>query len=100
MLYDEPTTGLDPVTRTTVDELIATLKSRLGLTSIVISHDIPSALQLADEIAFLSKGKILFVGSPEEFVRSSEPLIQAFLDAERRTAAALKRVGALEVPVR
>jgi len=99
LLYDEPTTGLDPVTRTTVDELIATLKSRLGLTSIVISHDIPSALQLADQIAFLSKGKILFVGTPEAFVRSSEPLIQSFLDAERRTASALQKLGALQTPV-
>jgi phospholipid/cholesterol/gamma-HCH transport system ATP-binding protein len=95
LLYDEPTTGLDPVTRTTVDDLIAALKSRLSLTSIVISHDIPSALQLADEIAFLYEGKILFSGTPEAFVRTPEPAIQRFLDAERRTLQALLKVGAI-----
>ena len=61
LLYDEPTTGLDPVTRRTVDELIATTKRELRLTSIVISHDIPSALLLADHIAFLDQGRIIFI---------------------------------------
>lgn len=95
LLYDEPTTGLDPVTRTTVDDLIAQLKRELGLTSIVISHDIPSALLLADKIAFLHKGEIVFWGPPEEFVLSKHELIQGFLSAEARTVDALTRVGAL-----
>ena len=88
LLYDEPTTGLDPVTRTTVDELIETLKRELKLTSIVISHDIPSALLLADRIAFLHKGKFIFNGTPAEFRLSKEPEIQSFLDAERRAIRA------------
>jgi phospholipid/cholesterol/gamma-HCH transport system ATP-binding protein len=95
LLYDEPTTGLDPVTRSTVDELIAALKSRLALTSIVISHDIPSALLLADRIAFIWGGRIVFCGTPHEFVVSEVPAIQGFLDAERRTVTALEKAGGL-----
>lgn len=89
LLYDEPTTGLDPVTRTTVDDLIATLKRELHLTSIVISHDIPSALLLADQIAFLHQGEIVFWGKPAEFRVATHPAIRAFLDAEERTVHAL-----------
>jgi phospholipid/cholesterol/gamma-HCH transport system ATP-binding protein len=90
LLYDEPTTGLDPITRTTVDELIETLKRELRLTSIVISHDIPSALRLADHIAFLNQGDIVFCGSPAEFKVSSHPAIQGFIAAERRSIAAFE----------
>jgi phospholipid/cholesterol/gamma-HCH transport system ATP-binding protein len=90
LLYDEPTTGLDPVTRTTVDELIESLKRELKLTSIVISHDIPSALLLADQIAFLHQGKIVFWGTPEEFRKERHEAIQAFLNAERRTLEAFQ----------
>ncbi len=84
LLYDEPTTGLDPITRRTVDELIETLKRELKLTSIVISHDIPSALMLADHIAFLDQGRIIFSGTPKEFRVSTHPVIQNFVEAERR----------------
>lgn len=89
LLYDEPTTGLDPLTRTTVDDLIAELKSRLRLTSIVISHDIPSALLLADKIAFLDKGEIVFFGTPEQFRETRQETIMKFLKAEQRTIEAL-----------
>lgn len=90
LLYDEPTTGLDPVTRTTVDELIETLKRELKLTSIVISHDIPSALLLADQIAFLHQGQIVFWGTPSEFRQADHEAIQAFLNAERRALRAFE----------
>jgi phospholipid/cholesterol/gamma-HCH transport system ATP-binding protein len=89
LLYDEPTTGLDPVTRTTVDELIETLKRELKLTSVVISHDIPSALLLADRIVFLHQGQIVFEGTPEQFRKAEHESIRAFLDAERRTVRAM-----------
>ena len=89
LLYDEPTTGLDPVTRTTVDDLIATLKRELHLTSIVISHDIPSALLLADQIAFLHQGEIVFWGKPDDFRQATHPAIRSFLEAEERTVEAL-----------
>lgn len=90
LLYDEPTTGLDPVTRTTVDDLIETLKRELKLTSIVISHDIPSALLLADQIAFLHEGKIAFWGPASEFRKATHPAIRDFLAAEERTVHALQ----------
>lgn len=90
LLYDEPTTGLDPVTRTTVDELIETLKRELKLTSIVISHDIPSALLLADRVAFLYQGKIVFFGTPREFRKSDHPAIQDFIIAEQRNIRAFE----------
>lgn len=93
LLYDEPTTGLDPVTRTTVDDLIETLKRELHLTSIVISHDIPSALLLADQIAFLHQGEIVFWGKPEEFRTAQHPAIRGFLEAEHRTVTALTGVS-------
>ncbi|MBN20322.1 MAG: ABC transporter ATP-binding protein [Bdellovibrionaceae bacterium] len=89
LLYDEPTTGLDPVTRTTVDSLIEQMKRELQLTSVVISHDIPSALLLADHIAFLNQGKVAFYGTPAEFRKCDHPLVMAFLEAEQRTVKAL-----------
>lgn len=82
LLYDEPTTGLDPITRMAVDELIAHLKQKFQLTSVVISHDIASAIVLADWIAFLHQGKIVFFGTATEFQNSTEKSIQEFLKAE------------------
>ncbi len=93
LLYDEPTTGLDPVTRTTVDDLIAALKRDLQLTSIVISHDLPSALLLADHIAFLDQGRIVFWGTASEFRLAENAAIREFLNAEQRTLAALQSSG-------
>ncbi len=90
LLYDEPTTGLDPVTRLTVDDLIETLKRELGLTSLVISHDIPSALRLADQIAFLHGGQFVFFGSSAEFIKSKHEAIQQFLRAECTSAEVMK----------
>ena len=90
LLYDEPTTGLDPVTRTTVDQLIETLKREFKLTSLVISHDIPSALLLADRIAFLHRGVIVFWGKPSEFRHAKHEAIQAFLKAEERILKAFE----------
>ena len=89
LLYDEPTTGLDPVTRLMVDELIAQLKSELKLTSIVISHDIPSALHLADQIAFLYQGQVVYCGDSDGFKKAAHPEIQRFLNAERHSLSVL-----------
>lgn len=92
LLYDEPTTGLDPVTRVTVDELIETLKRELKLTSLVISHDIPSALRLADQIGFLHGGKFAFWGTPEEFRKTDHEVIRRFLNADRKSFEVLHEV--------
>lgn len=89
LLYDEPTTGLDPVTRITVDEMIEQIKREFHLTSIVISHDIPSALRLADKIAFLFGGEVVFFGTPEEFRVCQHPAARRFLDAETTTMKSL-----------
>ncbi len=89
LLYDEPTTGLDPVTRSTVDELIATLRDKLKLTSIVVSHDIPAALRLADRIIFLYGGTAVFTGKPSELWNSNHPTIRGFLEAESMSLRSL-----------
>lgn len=89
LLYDEPTTGLDPVTRMMVDDLIDTMKKRLSLTSVVISHDIPSALRLADRIVFLYEGNVAFHGSPQDLRHADHPKIKEFLLAEQRSVDAL-----------
>jgi len=82
LLYDEPTSGLDPVTSRHIDELIADLNSRLGITSVMVTHDMHSALTISDRIAMLSGGKVLELNTPRDFVRSEEPEIRAFLDAQ------------------
>ena len=64
VLYDEPTTGLDPITTDYVDEMILAAKEKLGVTSVVISHDIASSFKVADQIAFLSDGKIVAHAPP------------------------------------
>ena len=89
LLYDEPTTGLDPVMTIMVDELIQTLKRELKLTSIVISHDIPSALLLADFIAFLDQGRIVFFGTPTEFRACPLDVVRSFLSSEQRIIRAM-----------
>ncbi len=79
ILYDEPTTGLDPITANTINHLIRSLQKRLGVTSIVVTHDIHSAFTVGDRIAFLYEGTIRFDGSVAEAKQSSEPLLQNFL---------------------
>lgn len=75
MLYDEPTTGLDPVTVFTIDQLVVNVRDRFQVTSIVVSHDVTSVFRTADRIAFLDKGELIFVGGPEEFQASREKAI-------------------------
>lgn len=79
VLYDEPTTGLDPISTDYVDEMILAAQRELGITSVVISHDISSAFNIADQIAFLSKGVILEEGPPERVRESRNPTVQHFL---------------------
>jgi phospholipid/cholesterol/gamma-HCH transport system ATP-binding protein len=79
VLYDEPTTGLDPITTDYVDEMILTAKKELGVTSVVISHDIASAFKVADKIAFLYQGVIVQQGPPEELRHSEVPAVKVFL---------------------
>jgi len=80
VLYDEPTTGLDPITANTINHLICSLQKRLGITAIVVTHDIHSAFTVGDRIAFLYEGKIAFDGSVAEAKKTSQPLLRKFLE--------------------
>jgi len=82
ILYDEPTSGLDPVTSRTIDALIEDLRKRLGVTSVVVTHDLHSALAIASRIAVIHQGRILEVATPKEFLRSENAVIRAFLEAQ------------------
>jgi len=79
VLYDEPTTGLDPITTDYVDEMILDAKRELGVTSVVISHDIASSFKVADVLAVLYEGKIVASGPPEAVRRSEHPHVRQFL---------------------
>jgi len=79
ILYDEPTSGLDPVVSDSINKLIRRLQERLGVTSIVVTHDMKNAFHVADRIAYLHEGRIYFQGTPEELRTSPDQLIQDFL---------------------
>ena len=81
VLYDEPTTGLDPVTARQINEMIRDLQSRLGLTSVVVTHDLASAYIVGDRIAFLHDGKIRCSGSVDVVRASDDPVVSGFLSA-------------------
>ena len=80
MLYDEPTTGVDPITAAAVDDMIIRMKKLTGVTSVVITHDMKSAYRIADRIAMLNEGKIIFTGTPEELQRTGDPLLRQFIE--------------------
>ena len=79
VLYDEPTAGLDPLTVGTINRLIRKLQKELGVTSIVVSHDIRAGFRIANRVNLLEEGRIVFDGSPEEMVAADDPYINAFL---------------------
>jgi phospholipid/cholesterol/gamma-HCH transport system ATP-binding protein len=82
VLFDEPTTGLDPVTAATIGRLIRDVQQRLGVTAVVVTHDIPLARRVADRLAFLDQGRFRFIGTWDEAKASDDPVLTGFL-AER-----------------
>jgi phospholipid/cholesterol/gamma-HCH transport system ATP-binding protein len=82
LLYDEPTSGLDPVNADVIDSLMERLQQELGVTSVVVTHDVRGAFRVADRIALLSKAKIRAVGTAEEFLKSTDPAVQQFLERD------------------
>lgn len=80
IFYDEPSTGLDPVTSEQIDRLIKDLQQRLGVTSVVITHDMFSVFNVADRVAMLHNGTVWFDGSMVAFRQSSDPVVQEFLE--------------------
>jgi len=79
ILYDEPTTGLDPIMSDAIDELIKELTDKLKVTSIVVTHDIFSVYDVADQVAMMHEGKVYFKGTPKELVESDDEIIRLFL---------------------
>jgi phospholipid/cholesterol/gamma-HCH transport system ATP-binding protein len=79
ILYDEPTTGLDPVTTTAMNDLMIRARRELGATSVVVTHDLSSAFTVADRIAFLHEGRIRQAGTVQEIRESSDPLVREFI---------------------
>ena len=84
VLYDEPTSGLDPVMTMTISRLIRKTQEQLGLTSVLVTHDMESAFFAADRIAMLDKGKIVQIGTPDEIRQSRNPVVYAFLHGLER----------------
>ena len=82
VLYDEPTTGLDPLTTDTINEIILHLQNRYGITSIVVTHDVRSALTIGTRIILLEKGRIAASGTPAEMRAHTDPLVRRFLGLE------------------
>ncbi|MBI3021247.1 MAG: hypothetical protein HYY59_04520, partial [Candidatus Omnitrophica bacterium] len=80
VLYDEPTTGVDPIMGDIINDLIIALRDRLKVTSVVVTHDMRSAYKVADRIAMLYNGKIVEVGTPEEIRRSKNPVVRQFIE--------------------
>jgi phospholipid/cholesterol/gamma-HCH transport system ATP-binding protein len=80
LLYDEPTTGLDPVTTAVIDRLILRMDEELGVTSVVVTHDMTSAYRVADRIAMLHDGRIRFVGTPQAIQATDDPIVKGFIE--------------------
>jgi phospholipid/cholesterol/gamma-HCH transport system ATP-binding protein len=88
ILYDEPTTGLDPVTAHIIDQLIVELREKLAVTSVVVSHDMEGVYRVASQVAMLYDGRIIATGTPDEFKDAADPVVRQFVH------------GALEGPMR
>ena len=84
ILYDEPTTGLDPINADVINDLILRMQERLKVISIVVTHDMTSAYKVADRIAMLYEGRIIGIGTPDEIRNSSDPVIQQFITGSAR----------------
>lgn len=82
LLYDEPTSGLDPVNSDIIDELVKSLSAELGVTSVMVTHDVRGAFRVADRLALLTGGKIVQQGTPKEFMASTVPQVREFLERD------------------
>ena len=82
LLYDEPTSGLDPVNADVIDSLVKRLDNELGVTSVMVTHDVRGAFRTADRLALLTGGRIVQQGTQEEFLKSNNPKVQEFLERD------------------
>ncbi len=83
ILYDEPTTGLDPIMSDVINDLIRSLQAHLQVTSVVVTHDIKSAYLVGDRLAMLYQGKIVHQGTPDEVRNTNDPLVRQFIEGSR-----------------
>jgi phospholipid/cholesterol/gamma-HCH transport system ATP-binding protein len=86
VLYDEPTTGLDPVTTAVIDGLILKMSRELGVTSVVVTHDMKSAYRVADRVAMLYEGDIRWVGTPAQLQQVEDPVVRGFIEGRPELA--------------
>jgi phospholipid/cholesterol/gamma-HCH transport system ATP-binding protein len=82
LLYDEPTSGLDQVNADIIDSLVKHLATTLGVTSVMVTHDVRGAFRVSDRVALLSDGQIVLQGTPKEFLASADPRIKVFLERD------------------
>ncbi len=82
LLYDEPTSGLDPVNADIIDDLVKRLAEEIGVTSVMVTHDVRGAFRVSDRLALLSDGKIVLQGTKEDFLSSDDPKVKAFLERD------------------
>jgi phospholipid/cholesterol/gamma-HCH transport system ATP-binding protein len=82
LLYDEPTSGLDPVNADVIDELVRSLAETLGVTGVMVTHDVRGAFRTANRLALLTGGRIVQQGTPKEFLASTDPRVQEFLERD------------------
>jgi phospholipid/cholesterol/gamma-HCH transport system ATP-binding protein len=82
VLFDEPTTGLDPLLGKSIHQLIRRMHATFGFTGVIVSHDIPEVFKISDRVAMLANGVIVEVGSTEEFVASKNPVVRQFLQKD------------------
>jgi phospholipid/cholesterol/gamma-HCH transport system ATP-binding protein len=88
LLYDEPTSGLDPVNADIIDALVERLAQELGVTGVMVTHDVRGAFRVANRIALLTGGQIVMQGTPDEFRASRHPKVQEFLERDFDTSFA------------
>ena len=92
VLFDEPTAGLDPVRRNAVFTMIAKYQRQFGFTALIVTHDVPEALVAADRVALLDAGRMVFQGSPGEFIASEEAMVVQFRDSEKELSKMLASI--------
>ena len=83
VLFDEPTTGLDPIRKHAVHRLITDYQKKFGFTAVLVSHEIPDVFYISQRIAMIDEGRIVFAGTPEELRQSANPVVRQFVDAAR-----------------
>jgi phospholipid/cholesterol/gamma-HCH transport system ATP-binding protein len=93
ILYDEPTTGLDPVTSATIDALMVRMRQQLGVTGIVITHDMRSAYTVGSRIAMLYEGQVRAVGTVSEIQHSTDPIVRQFIEGRATLEGSAPLVG-------